>query len=162
MKKILSAAMAVLMIVSLLAVSAFAADEFPSPDGRDYFTVSAKVKGDKGGTATVSAATVPAGETVTITAKADDGYTFGGWTFEGKFEWVSGDANSATIVVRPQSDIVFTASYNGQGGSDKDNSNKAPQMGYNFEACLAVMAAVIAVSAAAVVYTGKKYYSSAR
>lgn len=162
MKKIVSTALVVMMLASLFAIPSFAADEFPSPGSEDYFTLTVSVKDNIGGTATASAATILKGETATITARADDGYSFAGWTFTGEFEWVSGDANASVITIRPKSDVAFVASFNGQGGPGRDTAGQSPAMGYNFEAVAAVMAAVVIMSAAAVVYTGKKYYFSAK
>lgn len=159
MKKIIAAALVIVMMMSLSAV-AFAADSFISPSGDDFYNVTVKVKDDKGGTASSSAVTVKKGDTVEIKAKPDSGNTFGGWTFTGEFEWVSGDANSETIVVRPLSDIVFIAEFKGAGGPEKDNGGESPETGYNTVATVAFMSVIVLASAAAVVYTGKKYFDA--
>ena len=159
MKKIIAAALVIVMMMRLSAV-AFAADSFISPSGDDFYNVTVKVKDDKGGTASSSAVTVKKGDTVEIKAKPDSGNTFGGWTFTGEFEWVSGDANSETIVVRPLSNIVFIAEFKGAGGPEKDNGGESPETGYNTVATVAFMSVIVLASAAAVVYTGKKYFDA--
>lgn len=162
MKRIITTALAIVMLVSVFAFAVSAATSFPSPGEKDYFTVVAKVKDDKGGTAKADPATVEDGETSKITAKADAGYKFDGWTFTGEFDWIEGDANSETIVIRPKSDVVFVATFEGEGGPGKDPDQQSPVTGYDLSATLAVMAVVLVASAAVVVYTGKRYYSNAK
>ncbi len=159
MKKIIALALVAVMMIGISTV-AFAADEFKSPSGDDFYKVVVNVKDDKGGTASSSKVTVKKGETAVIKAKADDGYTFGGWTFTGDFEWVSGDANSETIEVRALSDLVFTAVFNGKGGASKDPSGTSPETGYGDIAFVAVAAVAVFAAAGAVVYTGKKYFEA--
>ncbi len=160
MKKILAIILASLMMFSVMA-TVFAADEFLSPGAKDFYNVVANVKDDKGGTATAEKPQVPVGETVTITAKEDDGFEFIGWTFTGEFEWVEGDANSKVIVVRPLSDVVFTAAFEGEG-PDKDTDKDSPVTGYRDTLATTVMATVLTLGFAAVVYTGKKYFLGAK
>lgn len=159
MKKIIALALVAIMMISISSV-AFAADEFKSPTGDSFYSVAVKVKDDKGGTATSGKVTVISGETTVIKAKADDGYTFGGWTFTGDFEWVSGDANSETIEVRAFSDLVFTAVFNGEGGASKDPGATSPETGYGNITVAVIMAVAVFAAAGAVVYTGKKYFEA--
>ena len=157
MKKIIALVLTVVMLASLTA-TVFARDWIISPIKQEW-NVKVVVKDDKGGTATSSAVSVNDGDTVVIKAKPDDGFTFGGWTFTGDFDWVSGDANSLEIVIRPKGDVVFTATFNGQGPK-KDNGGTSPVTGYNTEAAIAFMSVVVLVSVAAVAYTGKKYFAA--
>ncbi|MBR3639299.1 MAG: hypothetical protein IKN50_01700, partial [Clostridia bacterium] len=97
------------------------------------------------------------GDTTKIVAKPGDGSEFTGWTFEGEFEWVEGDANSPVIVIRPKGDVKFVAHFK---GVSKDTNPVSPPLGYNTAAVVALVAAVLSVSVAVVVYTGKKYFSA--
>ncbi len=160
MKKLFAIIFASLMMLSVIG-TVFAADEFLSPGAKDFYNVVANVKDDKGGSANAEKPTVPVGETVKITAKEDDGFTFIGWTFTGEFEWVEGDANAKIIVVRPKSDVVFTAAFEGKG-PDKDTDKESPVTGYENSMITVVMVTALAISAFAVVYTGKKYLFQAK
>ena len=156
MKKFVSVLMTVIMMASILVVSADAIDgDFPSP--AQNYNVSAIVVDGIGGTVIVDPASVPQGETSTITAKPDEGYEFEGWTFEGEFEWVSGDANSLVIVIRPLTDVKGYAKFKGTGGKKDDNPD-SPETGYDMSATIAVMAIVFTIGAASVVVAGRKYF----
>ena len=160
MKKVLSLVLVAMMLLTVFAVVA-TADDFKSVDSRDYYKVEAKIDNPEGGTVIANPTTPKKGETSTITAKIADGYTFTGWTFVGDFDWVSGDANSTTIVIRPKGDVIFTAGVKKTSGGktpSKDDGPKSPATGYNTEAVIVAMAAVLTVSAAAVAFTGKKYF----
>jgi len=147
--------MAVLMLSAVFAV-AVAAEDYPSPSERDYYVVEVDVEGN--GTATPDPVTPKKGDTSKIVAKPGADSEFTGWTFEGEFEWVEGDANSATIVIRPLSDVKFIAHFKGAGS--KDGGKTSPPTGYNTTAVVAVMAVVLTISAAAVAVCGKKYFSA--
>ena len=156
MKKVLSVLLTVIMLAAVFTVAVSAeGGDYPSPSG--YWNVVAVVKDDKGGTANADPATVPYGDTSKITAKADEGYEFVGWTFEGEFEWVEGDANSLVVVIRPKSDVKFIAEFKGEGGK-KDDDHTSPGTGYNMSAAVAVMAVVLTIGAASVVVTGRRYF----
>jgi len=159
MKKIVSVLLIALMFTSLLAVAAIA-DDYVSPAGTHV--VSGEVSGNVGGNVIVNPPSVSDGGTVTVSAISDDGYSFSYWTFTGEFEWVSGDVRSAVIVIRPLGDVSFVATFTASGGPgpNKDDGNTSPATGYDMTPVLVVMASVIAVSAAAVVITGKRYLAS--
>lgn len=155
MKRIIAILLASVMMLSMV-VTVFAADaEFISPGADDFYNVVAKVKDDKGGSASTDKPTVPVGEVATLTAKEDDGFEFIGWTFTGEFDWVEGDANSKVIVIRPKSDVVFIAAFEGEG-PDKDTDKESPVTGYMGGAVVMVLALSMGIAAA--VYTGKKYF----
>lgn len=160
MKKVLSIALTLLMLVSLSAV-AFAADDFQSPGADDFFNVIVEVKDNKGGNVVSDKVVGEKGEEFKIVAKPDSDGNFSHWIITGEFEWVKGDANSAEIVIRPLSNVTFTAVFDG-GETIKDNGSQSPVQGYDYSVAIAVMAAVIVLSAGAVVYTGKKCYTNAR
>ncbi len=156
MKKIIALCLALIMMLSLCGTVLAAEGDYPSPGAKDFYNVVTKVKDDKGGSAVSDKPTVPVGETVTITAKEDEGFEFIGWTFTGEFEWVEGDANSKVIVIRPKSDVVFTAAFSGEG-ADKDTDKESPETSSVDMTAVAVWAAVLALGTAAALYTGKKY-----
>ena len=156
MKKVLSALMAVVIIAAVFAVTVAAVD-YPSPSDRDYYVVEVDVKGN--GTATGDPLTPPKGDTSKLVAKPDDGSEFTGWTFEGEFEWIEGDANSPTIVIRAKGDVKFTANFKA-AGPNKDGGKTSPTTGYNTTAVIAAIAVVLTISAAVVVVNGKKYFSA--
>lgn len=155
MKKIIAVCLALFMMLSVCS-TVFAAEEYPSPDGKDFYNVVTKVKDDKGGSAVTDKPTVPVGDTATLTAKEDDGFEFIGWTFTGEFEWVEGDANSKVIVIRPKSDVVFTAAFSGEG-ADKDTDKESPETSSVDMTAVAVWAVVVTLGVAATLYTGKRY-----
>ncbi len=157
MKKVLSVLMAVVMLAAICVVSV-SAEEYPSPSDRDYYVI--EVDADEGGTANADTSTVTKGDTTKITAKPGDGYEFAGWEFSGDFEWVEGDANSAVIVIRPKADVKFTAKFKG-AGVKPDPGKTSPTTGIvdNANFTVVVLAVVISISAAAVVVTGRKYFS---
>lgn len=156
MKKVLSVLLVVLMLTAVFAVAAAATDnEYPSPSDRDYFVVEVNVDGN--GTGTVDNPTPPKGDTVKLVAKPGDGAEFKGWTFEGEFEWVEGDANSLTIVIRPKEDLKFIAHFT---EGKKDSGKTSPTTGYNTASVIAAMAVVLTISAAVVVVNGKRYFSA--
>lgn len=159
MKKIIAIFLVALLTLSLSTV-VFAADEFASPTGDDFYNVVVKVKDNKGGIAVSDVVSVKHGETAVIKATPDEGYTFGGWTFTGDFEWVSGDANSETITVRAFSDLLFVAEFNGEGGPAKDHGGTSPEMGNTDFKAIIIASIFITLSAGIAVYTGKKYFEA--
>ena len=159
MKKVVAVFLMVLLCASMLAIVAFAdSNDSPKPD--DNHTVD--VSGGEGGSASSTSTVVSKDGVTTITAKPQEGYKFTGWTYTGDFEWVKGDANSPEIVIKPLSDVKFVANFEkiGNGGGKKDDDNKSPATGYDMTPVLVVMAAVLSVSAAAAVVTGKRYFAS--
>ncbi len=154
MKKVLSVLFAVVMLTAVLAV-AVAATEYPSVSVRDYYVVEVTADGD--GTATAETVTPQKGDTTKLIARPGDGSEFTGWTFEGEFEWVEGGPNSPVIVIRPKGDVKFVAHFK---GASRDTTPTSPTTGYNTAAVIAVMTAVLSVSVAVVVCTGKKYFSA--
>ena len=158
MKKFLAVILAAMMVFSILAVTVFADGEYDSPSKPDQNPVEVDISDDKGGTVIADPVTVVIGENTTLTAKIADGYVFTGWTIVGNFEWVQGDPNSLTIVIRPLGPIKAIANVKGAGGSGKDDGKKSPATGYNTEAVIVALASVLTVSAAAVAFTGKRYF----
>ncbi len=156
MKKVLSVLMAVLMLTAVFAV-AVSAEEYPSISDRDYYVVYVDVDGN--GTANVDPVTPKKdGDTAKLVAKPGNGAEFSGWTFEGEFEWVEGDANSLVIVIRPLGDVKFVAHF--KDGAKTDGGKTSPTTGYNTSAIIAAIAVVLTISAAVVVVNGKRYFSA--
>ena len=158
MKKVLSVLLVALMLVTVFSVAVAA--EYPSPSDRDYYTVEVIVEGG-GGTAAADVVTVPKGDTTKIIAKPASGYEFAGWTIIGDYEFVEGDANSATIVIRPKGDVKVIAKFKG-AGTAVDNRPTSPTTSAvdNTSAVIVIMAIVISFSAAAVVVAGRKHFSA--
>ena len=125
-----------------------------TPPVVDHYDVTAQA--DDGGSVSVNPASVPAGETTTVTATPKEGYKFNGWTAEGDFEWVDGDANKSVIVVKPLSDVKFTAHF--VKDEEKEPTPISPETGYETMPISFAIAAVLVISAAAAVYTGKKHF----
>lgn len=126
-----------------------------NPPVVDHYDVTAEA--ETGGSVSVNPASVPAGGTATITATPGEGYKFNGWTAEGQFEWVDGDANKAVIVIKPTSNVKFTAHF--VLDETEEPEPISPVTGYNMTPVVIVMAAALVISAAVVVYTGKKHFS---
>ena len=120
----------------------------------DHYDVT--VEAEAGGDVTVNPASVNVGETTTVTATPKDGYKFNGWTADGQFEWVDGDANKPVIVVRPLEDVKFTAHFIKDEGQSGEPTS--PETGYETRPVSFAIAAVLVISAAAAVYTGKKHF----
>ncbi len=74
------------------------------------YTVSASAA-TTGGTAQANKTSVTYPGEVTLTATADADYTFAGWNINGDYEVVSGSTNSATFIIKPESNIVAQASF---------------------------------------------------
>ena len=155
MKRALSCLMVIVMIVCLSA-TVTAKDPFYSPSGEDYWDVY--VDTSAGGIAYADPTPVKKGEPVVLDAYPDSGFTFGYWTITGDFIWVEGDANSAHAIIRPNGPVEIHANFIGKG-AEKDTSPVSPKTGYNTEAIIFAVAAVVMISGAAVVYTGKKYFT---
>ena len=159
MKKIVSVFLAALILTAVLALPASATD-YKSPKDRDYYVVTIVVDGTTGGTVTGDPVTVPKGQTSKIVAKPDPGYEFKGWEIEGDYVIVEGDLTTATIVIRPGSDITVRAKFSGP--AQRDSGSTSPTTGVidNTAFVSVVVALVISISAAAVVVTGRKYFSA--
>ncbi len=156
MKKVLSVLMAVLMLSAVFAV-AVSAEDNPSPVPETYYTIEIIINGN--GTATADPASVPQGDTTKLVAKPDDGSEFTGWTIEGEYEIVEGDLNSLVLVIRPKGNIKATANFK-KTDTKKDDGQKSPTTGYNTAIVIALMTAVLSISAAVVVVLGKRYFSA--
>ena len=155
-KKVLCCLIAIILTVCMSSV-VMAADDFVSPSGDNYWSIYITTNGD-GGYATADPLYVLKGEVTALNAYAYDGYEFGFWTIEGEFEWVEGDAYSSYAVIRPLGPIDIHANFAGTG-ANRDVSTVSPKTGIGSELIFAAMAVVVTVSAAAVVYTGKKYFA---
>ncbi len=124
MRKIL----AMLMVVAMLFAIAIpmSAEISPKPEPE----VDAEVVPEGGGEVTE----MNNGDgTITLTAKPSDGNVFVKWEFTGEFEWVKGDANSATITIRPITDVKAQAIVKGQATvkptPKPDEDDKSPSTG---------------------------------
>ena len=159
MKRILSVILTALILTAVFAVCVTAAD-YKSPADRDYNIITIVVDGDKGGTVTADPVTVPKGETSKIIAKPDDGYEFSGWVIEGEYEIIEGDLNSPVIVIRPLTDVKVTAKFTGTAKRDTDTESPETGLIDNTAFAGVAVALVISFSAAAVVVTGRKYFSA--
>lgn len=104
MKKLISLVISVLLAVSFCGV-AFAQG---SPSGSTKHKVTVVTSFD--GKSTV--ASVDDGDTYTLNAKTVSGYNFVKWNLSGSYTIVSGDASSATLVIKPTGDVTATAVYN--------------------------------------------------
>ena len=105
-KRLISMLLAVVMVVSLLPLAAFAEEEEPAPSGETTCTVTF----DSDGGSEVASQTVEAGQTVTEPAPAPvrEGYDFAGW-FDGENLWnfeegtVSGERSLKAVWTEKQS-----------------------------------------------------------
>lgn len=74
-------------------------------------TYTVSVSAGEGGSATRSAASVTYPNTVTLTATADTGYSFTGWTITGSYAVSSGTTSDAEFVIKPQENVTATANF---------------------------------------------------
>lgn len=147
MKKFLAVLSIVLVLVSVFAFAASAAD---SKSGSLLYKVT--VVSYKAGSKTTGDY-IENGDTITLTA-SDSKYTFTGWVIDGKYEIVSGSLKSKTLTVRPLSDLLVEESYNVQGSKgyvNSNNSSKSPKTGNN-----ALAGAVVLTAGAFVVMAASK------
>lgn len=76
-------------------------------------TYNVTVNQATGGSATASATSFTYSEdgSVTLTAAADGGYSFNGWTIDGGYDVVTGTTSDATFTIRPYDNITVTPSF---------------------------------------------------
>ena len=72
-----------------------------------------------GGTTTISNDSVNIGDTTTLTATANKGYTFSKWTVSGTYSFVNGSATTTTISIAPTTDVTVTAVFTANKGTVK-------------------------------------------
>lgn len=137
MKRIMVVASVVMMLI-FSSVSVMAAD---SPTADDYYTItmgsssSATSADVDGGTITVSENPIVAGEEVTLTASAEDGYAFVEWVIDGDYEIVEGSLEDEVLVIIPAGDIDVDATFESEDGdtttttTSDDTSSTSPQTG---------------------------------
>lgn len=149
MKKLLALLICVLMI-SMLSVTAFA-EVSPTADVRTKVEIN--VPHPFAG----NVEKTQDGENVSFKVEAKEGYKFGSWTISGvegvDYEIVSGDLNSADLVIKPINDVKVTANFLTLAGEvpteptqgDKNDSDKSPQTGDNVEIFVLVAFAAVAL-----------------
>ncbi|WP_407383084.1 hypothetical protein [Ruminococcus sp.] len=122
MKKIISIALVLVMVFALTAVATSAKE---SPTGEKYYSISTDAEG--AGTASADKNKIAKDATgddanVTLTATGNGGI-FTKWIISGNYDIVSGDLNSAVIVIKPQSDVHATAFFTSDGKDHGDIVN---------------------------------------
>lgn len=155
MKRIISVALVVMMVLALTMSVAAATTESPV---EEYWYMSAEAVG--AGKASVDPVKVlkNSDDTVTFTA-TEDGGKFVKWEFQCEFEVVSGTVaadNTSTdkvVVLKPKSDIHGIAYFEGGDKPEKkDDSSSSPKTGYPVLAVFGVMT----LAACAGVFAAKK------
>ena len=111
MKRIISAALVIMMIFAL-AVSVMASD-VPSPGHKEYYKIEVGVEGKGTATKSVDRVKADSGDTVTFEAFEAGGF-FTKWIVDGKYQLVSGDEYSTTMVVIPETDLSVVASFSAE------------------------------------------------
>ena len=81
--------------------------QFPVPT----YAVSVKADPAEGGTATASAEKAAEEETVTLTAKSNDGYEFAGWTIEGEGARIDDASKPEAKLTMGAADVTATATF---------------------------------------------------
>lgn len=162
MKKIFAIVLTVIMALSLVSV-AFA-DEMKnkSQSGDTKYTITLKTDKIKGGSISADVVSVNSGDSVKLTATPDSGNHLDTWVITGEYDVKSGDINSNVFEIIPKGDLEISAVFVGDTAKDsatKDNSKTSPTTGYT-DTVIAILAASITLVAAAVVYTGKKYFEA--
>ena len=132
MKKFLAALTALVFVFSMTTV-AFAAS---SPSGEKTFKVT--ITSNKSNKAETGYKSVKRGDTFELTANEDtDKHAFVRWEITGDYEIISGDLESADLVIRPLGDVTVKSIYedvsDGEGTDkkpgDKNGSSKSPKTG---------------------------------
>lgn len=128
-KKLLVAA-----AVSLLTLSSVSVMAANSPIADEYYniTIDDQTTGKEGnttvevpgGTITTSTGIVEVGEEVTLTADADDGYTFKKWVIEGDYTIVDGSLEEGTITIIPNEDLNVNAEFVDEDGNPAEDPGK--------------------------------------
>lgn len=146
------------LIATIIAVLAFSsmsvmAANSPSGSGLNNVKVNGQSVGKKGsstikvngGSITVSGGAIKVGKKLTITANPNNGNTFTKWVITGDYTIVSGDLNSAELVIIPKSDVSISAVFTDPNGNELtgpvnsgketkpvkngDSSSKSPKTG---------------------------------
>lgn len=131
MKKLIAIALAVLMLAGLATV-AFAAD---SPGGSTYhkITITLNIAGK---TQSLAPQQCEDGNSVTIEAPAQEGYTYDYMTISGDFEEATRMTKTYTqssVTITPKSDIDVVIYYKGAGNNgNNDSGNESPNTGVNY------------------------------
>lgn len=157
MRKFLAVLLAVLML-SALCVSVFAGDDpIVSPTTKpeylvefdDYF---------HGTPPAVSNETVPVGDTIRFDSDPTSPYKFVGFIISGEYTIVEGSLDGPYIVIKPASDIVVIAEYEGVPivTTPSDTSHDGPQTGSDIT-WIAIAFAVLVVCAVAAVIIAKRF-----
>ena len=127
MKRIIALLMAVMLVASVAVISVAAKD---SPTPVTYYSMTAEAVG--AGEASVSPAKVEIGSNGTATFTATEkGGKFQKWELHCEYDIVEGSLTSATLVIRPKSDVHGIAFFEGGDKKDgkKDDGSTSPKTG---------------------------------
>lgn len=136
MKKILAVLTALVFVFSMATMASAAG----SPSGDKTYKVT--ITTNKKDSAKPSYKSVKNGDTVELTADEDtDEYAFARWEITGDYEIISGDLESADLVIKPLGDVTVKAVYvdnkedqkedgpNADDPGKKNDSPKSPKTG---------------------------------
>lgn len=132
MRKLFALLLAVLMLAALCVCVFADTDQVDSPTAPKEYIIEFIDYGP-GDPPDSSTTIVPEGETGTYKVYPNSPYEFLGFEIEGEYEIVEGSLNGPYIVVRPLTDLVIVAKYEGVPVtvSPTDTSNNGPQTGFN-------------------------------
>ncbi len=95
MKKII----AIILCFSIFSVFGAVAFADGSPEGSKKYNITIEINGES------KDVVLEEGDTITLVATDEDGFTFEGWEISGDYEIVEGDESSKTLVIRPLGDL---------------------------------------------------------
>ncbi len=160
MRKLIAVLLAVLML-SALCVSVFAGnDPIVSPTTKPEYLVEFDdyAHSNPGSAPAVSNYTVPVGDTIRFEADPTSPYEFVGFTIDGEYTIVEGSLDGPYIVIKPASDLVVIAEYEGVPivTTPSDTSHDGPQTGSEIT-WIAIAFGVLVVCAVAAVIISKRF-----
>lgn len=145
MKRIISIALVVMMVLALTVSVAAATSDVDSPVKDEYYLMSAEAVGAGKASVTPDKIKVGSDGTATFTA-TEDGGKFVKWEFHCEYEVVSGNvaadgtSTDKVVVLKPKSDIHGIAYFEGgEKPGKKDDSSSSPKTGYPLFAVFAIM-----------------------
>lgn len=150
MRKLFAALMALCLVLTFCVCAFATGDDIQSPTDKPVYSV--EVVSYETDPPSRTSYTVSAGDTLQISAPANAGDDFLGFTIQGDYEIVSGSLAGPELVIRPLSDVIVVANYRDSGNTPTTPTNpsgsgeNSPQTdGTGMVYVVAVMAAVALV-----------------
>lgn len=119
MKKIIALVIAFAVFMSL-GIVAFAEG---SPEGNKKYNITITINGEE------EEKILQEGDTITLIATDEEGFSFEGWNITGDYEIVEGDENSEILVIRPLGDLQIEELGEWDEGNEGEEGEKPEKPG---------------------------------